>query len=125
MSSKKETANYNFMNETMCKLKILRTLTLSRRERVGERGSAPFPAGHRGEGGRQCQSERLLGRGLTPYLWDMQWVAQTLPDWLQDTQHWARSKELHGPEPYISMWGFANSTENFYYQIQKVCFLSH
>lgn len=79
---------------------------------MGNRGSAPFSSGHRGEGSRQCQSERLLSRGLSPYIRHMQWVVQTLPDCLQATQHWARSKEFHGPEPYISMWGFTNSTED-------------
>lgn len=34
-------------------------------------------------------------------LWGMQWVAQTLPVWLQATQYWTRSKELHNPEPYL------------------------
>lgn len=43
MSSKKQTAKYNFMNETMYQLKVLRTLTPSRRQGGREKiSSFPF-----------------------------------------------------------------------------------
>lgn len=46
----------------------------------------------------------------------------TLPVWLQATQYWTRSEELHEPEPYFSTWGFANSTEDFGTKIQMFVF---
>lgn len=60
---------------------------------MGGKGIVPFLPSC-GEGGRECK-DRLSGGSLSPYLWGMQWVAQTLPVWLQATQYWARSEELH------------------------------
>lgn len=65
MSSKKQTAKYNFMNETMYQLKVLRTLTPSRRQGGRERiSSFPFLLATKGEGGRQCKREAVGWRPL-------------------------------------------------------------
>lgn len=73
MSSKKQTAKQNFMNETMCKLKVLRTLIQSWGRGWEEEESLTI-------GGKVVDSARrgLSGRSLSPYLVDMQWVCPDL-----------------------------------------------